>query len=95
MKTMRMWNRLLMLWRLGYRCGFIHDSAKMVCVSFRSGGVRVLLTCRHRIPQNLRFHCADYESEWTLGQNSFDFIHLRHAVGSVSNYLALFRKVLE
>lgn len=47
------------------------------------------------IPKNLRFSISDFESEWALGRDSFDLIHLRHAIGSVSSYPALFRKVFE
>lgn len=50
---------------------------------------------RHRIPKNLRFQISDFESEWALGRDSFDLIHLRHAIGSVSSYPALFRKIFE
>lgn len=50
---------------------------------------------RRRIPKNLRFQISDFESEWALGRDSFDLIHLRHAIGSISSYPALFRKAFE
>ncbi|KAI5785881.1 S-adenosyl-L-methionine-dependent methyltransferase [Geopyxis carbonaria] len=47
------------------------------------------------IPRNLRFQIADFESEWTLGKDSFDLIHLRIGIGSISSYPALFRRVFQ
>jgi len=47
-----------------------------------------------RIPRNLRFQIADFESEWTLGKASFDLIHLRIGIGSVSSWPTLFSRVL-
>lgn len=47
------------------------------------------------IPKNLRFQISDFESEWTLGKDSFDLIHLRIGAGSVSNWLSLFRRAFD
>ncbi|CCX06764.1 S-adenosyl-L-methionine-dependent methyltransferase [Pyronema domesticum] len=47
------------------------------------------------IPQNLRFQASDFESEWTLGRNSFDLIHLRVGIGSVSSWETLFSRVFQ
>ncbi|KAH0542627.1 Secondary metabolism regulator lae1, partial [Trichoglossum hirsutum] len=47
------------------------------------------------IPRNLRFQLCDYESEWTLGMDSFDLIHIRQACGSVSSWPALYRRIFE
>jgi hypothetical protein len=47
-----------------------------------------------KIPPNLVFHVPrDYESPWTLGEDSFDMIHLRMACGSVSNWPYLYQKI--
>ena len=48
-----------------------------------------------RIPRNLRFQISDFESEWTLGKDSFDLIHLRAGCGSVSSWPTLFRRAFE
>ncbi|KAF8243547.1 S-adenosyl-L-methionine-dependent methyltransferase [Wilcoxina mikolae CBS 423.85] len=47
------------------------------------------------IPRNLRFQAADFESEWTLGKSSFDLIHLRVGIGSVSSWPTLFSRVFQ
>lgn len=41
----------------------------------------------------LRFPC-DYESPWSLGERSWDIIHLQLALGSVANWSMLYHKVL-
>ncbi|KAF3162278.1 hypothetical protein TWF788_002078 [Orbilia oligospora] len=45
------------------------------------------------IPRNLQVRICDFESTWTLGQNSFDLIHMRNGVGSVSSWPNLYRNV--
>ncbi|KAI9785929.1 MAG: Secondary metabolism regulator lae1 [Geoglossum umbratile] len=47
------------------------------------------------IPRNLRFHMCDFESEWTLGKESFDLIHLRQGCGSVSSWPLLYKRIFE
>jgi trans-aconitate methyltransferase len=47
-----------------------------------------------KIPPNLRFRVPrDYESPWTLGEDSWDLIHLRMACGSVSSWPELYQKI--
>jgi hypothetical protein len=47
-----------------------------------------------RIPPNLRFRVPrDYESPWSLGEDSWDLIHLRMACGSVTSWPELYQKV--
>lgn len=47
-----------------------------------------------KIPPNLRFRIPrDYESPWTLGEDSWDLIHLRMACGSVSSWPELYQKI--
>lgn len=41
---------------------------------------------------NTRSH-VDFESPWSLGENSFDLIHMQMGLGSVSNWPLLFEKV--
>lgn len=36
---------------------------------------------------------VDYESPWSVGESSIDLIHLQMALGSVSNWLALYEKI--
>ncbi|KAF2662629.1 LaeA-like protein [Lophiostoma macrostomum CBS 122681] len=47
-----------------------------------------------KIPPNLRFRVPrDYESLWSLGEESFDLIHLRLACGSVCSWPDLYQKI--
>lgn len=47
-----------------------------------------------RIPPNLRFRVPrDYESPWSLGEDSWDLIHCRMACGSVSSWPELYQKI--
>lgn len=47
-----------------------------------------------KIPPNLRFRVPrDYESPWSLGEDSWDLIHLRMASGSVSSWPELYQKI--
>ncbi|KAF2731559.1 LaeA-like protein [Polyplosphaeria fusca] len=49
---------------------------------------------RARIPPNLRFRIPrDYESPWTLGEDSWDLIHVRMACGSVTSWPELYQKI--
>ncbi|MCJ1309622.1 hypothetical protein MMC25_003282 [Agyrium rufum] len=46
------------------------------------------------IPRNLRFRTPrDYESPWTLGEDSWDLIHLQMAAGSVSSWPEMYDRV--
>ncbi|KAF3921558.1 hypothetical protein AA313_de0203076 [Arthrobotrys entomopaga] len=47
------------------------------------------------IPTNLRIRICDFESPWTLGQGSFDLIHMRNGVGSVSDWQYMYRTVIQ
>jgi hypothetical protein len=54
----------------------------------------MLMSTTDRIPPNLRFRIPrDYESPWTLGEDSWDLIHLRMACGSVSSWPELYQKI--
>lgn len=54
----------------------------------------MLISSPDRIPPNLRFRIPrDYESPWTLGQDSWDLIHLRMACGSVSSWPELYQNI--
>ncbi|KAL4951163.1 S-adenosyl-L-methionine-dependent methyltransferase [Aspergillus filifer] len=46
------------------------------------------------VPPNLEFQVDNFEDDWTFRQNSFDLIHSRLLLASVSDYPALFRKAL-
>lgn len=47
-----------------------------------------------RIPPNLRFRVPrDFESPWSLGEDSWDLIHIRMACGSVTSWPELYQKV--
>ncbi|OTB14301.1 hypothetical protein K445DRAFT_319112 [Daldinia sp. EC12] len=43
-------------------------------------------------PPNVKFEIDDLEQEWTWAPNSFDYIHIRYMVGSVSDWPKLFRQ---
>ncbi|KAI5807694.1 S-adenosyl-L-methionine-dependent methyltransferase [Peziza echinospora] len=58
-------------------------------------GVDLSLIQPKWIPENVRFVISDFESEWALGKESFDLVHLRSAIGSVSSWKNLFRKAFE
>ncbi|MCJ1380625.1 Secondary metabolism regulator lae1 [Xylographa soralifera] len=46
------------------------------------------------IPPNLRFRVPrDYESMWSLGENSWDLIHLRMSYGGVGHWPEMYEKV--
>jgi hypothetical protein len=47
------------------------------------------------VPPNLQFEVDDFELEWTYTKESFDFIHARALYGSVADYPALYRKVMQ
>ena len=54
----------------------------------------MLISTTDRIPPNLRFRVPrDYESPWSLGEDSWDLIHLRMACGSVSSWPELYQKI--
>jgi hypothetical protein len=47
-----------------------------------------------KIPPNLRFRVPrDYEGYWSLGECSWDLIHIQMACGSVSSWSELYHKV--
>ncbi|CAF9918535.1 MAG: hypothetical protein HETSPECPRED_003784 [Heterodermia speciosa] len=47
------------------------------------------------LPRNVRFNAPrDYEGIWSLGENSWDLIHLRLGCGSVGDWPELYRNVL-
>src|SRR5436305_7176507 len=47
------------------------------------------------VPPNLKFEIDDFEGEWTFPKDSFDFIHWRLLLASVSDYPKLFRQAFE
>ena len=47
------------------------------------------------VPPNCHFFVDDMESEWIFEKNSFDFIHLRCLMGSISDWPALYRQAYE
>ncbi|RMJ13432.1 hypothetical protein CDV36_006899 [Fusarium kuroshium] len=44
------------------------------------------------IPPNLEFQIDDCTQEWTLQENSLDFVHMRFLVGSVVDWPALYKQ---
>ncbi|PUU78552.1 S-adenosyl-L-methionine-dependent methyltransferase [Tuber borchii] len=66
---------------------------RILLISSRNNYLAKLML--RRIPRNLRFQISDFESEWTLGKDSFDLIHLRAGCGSVSSWPTLFRRAFE
>jgi len=47
------------------------------------------------VPPNLKFEIDDFELEWTFQKDSFDFIHWRLLLASVSDYPKLFRQAFQ
>ena len=47
------------------------------------------------VPPNLTFEVDDFEQEWTFQKDSFDFIHWRLLLASVSDYPKLFRQAFQ
>ena len=47
------------------------------------------------VPPNLKFEIDDFEQEWTFQKDSFDFIHWRLLLASVSDYPKLFRQAFQ
>lgn len=41
------------------------------------------------VPPNVRFEIDDAESEWTYGENHFDYIHIRCLFGAISDWPTL------
>ena len=57
-----------------------------------SEGVSMLIG--NRIPPNLRFRIPrDFESPWSLGEDSWDLIHLRMGYGSISSWQEMYHNV--
>lgn len=44
------------------------------------------------VPPNCRFEVDDINKEWTFGENTFDFIHIRYMTGTVPDWPELLRK---
>jgi SAM-dependent methyltransferase len=44
------------------------------------------------VPPNCRFYIEDAEQEWSWDEGSFDFIHVRHMVGAISDWPQLYRQ---
>jgi ubiquinone/menaquinone biosynthesis C-methylase UbiE len=47
------------------------------------------------VPPNLKFEIDDFEGEWTFPNDSFDLIHWRLLLASVSDYPKLFRQAFQ
>ena len=47
------------------------------------------------VPPNVRFMIDDIESAWLYPRNSFDYIHARHTVMAIKDYMRLFRRAYE
>ncbi|KAH0612389.1 uncharacterized protein H6S33_010441 [Morchella sextelata] len=48
-----------------------------------------------RVPPNVSFQIDDAESEWTFGESSFDFVHMRHLNGSIKDWQALLNQAFK
>ena len=44
------------------------------------------------MPPNLYFELEDCTREWTLAENTFDFVHMRYLFGAIADWEALFRE---
>ncbi|MCJ1225898.1 hypothetical protein MMC12_002547 [Toensbergia leucococca] len=47
------------------------------------------------VHDNVRFEIDDVESKWTYGLNSFDYIHSRYMIGSISKWKSYIRKAFK
>lgn len=47
------------------------------------------------LPPNVRFIVDDAESPWLYPRNHFDYIHSRHTVMALKDWMKLFRRALE
>ncbi|KAJ2907253.1 S-adenosyl-L-methionine-dependent methyltransferase [Zalerion maritima] len=47
------------------------------------------------IPPNCRFEIDDINKDWTWGENTFDFIHVRMLTGSIRDWDAFYQKCLK
>lgn len=45
------------------------------------------------IPPNLKFELDDAQLEWTYGENSFDFVHIRCLMGGIIDWAKLYSEV--
>ncbi|KAF2493853.1 S-adenosyl-L-methionine-dependent methyltransferase [Lophium mytilinum] len=70
------------------------DMAEQLTLQLKVLGLDLVNIQPEKIPPNLRFRIPrDYESPWTLGQDSWDLIHLRMACGSVSSWPELYQNI--
>jgi ubiquinone/menaquinone biosynthesis C-methylase UbiE len=44
------------------------------------------------IPANVKFEIEDAAFEWTFGDSTFDFIHMRYLLGGISDWPTLFKQ---
>jgi len=44
------------------------------------------------VPENVHFEIDDIEGDWMFSENSFDYIHDRMLIGSVSDWKTMFKK---
>jgi len=44
------------------------------------------------VPDNVRFEISDIESDWMYKENSFDYIHSRYMLGSITDWQAMIRR---
>jgi Methyltransferase domain len=47
------------------------------------------------VPPNVKFMVDDVESPWLKPRNYFDYVHARHTVMAIKNWLQLMRNVME
>ena len=45
-----------------------------------------------RVPDNVHFEIDDLESKWMYKEDSFDYIHSRYMIGSVSDWRRMARR---
>lgn len=47
------------------------------------------------LPPNVRFIVDDAESPWLYPRNHFDYVHSRHTVMAIKDWVRLFRRAFE
>ena len=48
-----------------------------------------------RVPDNVRFEISDIESDWEYKENSFDYIHSKYMLGSITDWEAMIQRAYQ
>jgi len=77
------------IWAIDMADKYFHDRAEVT-------GLDLVNIQPRQIPPNLAFHIRDIESPWqSLGQDSYDLIHMRMLNGSISDWPDMYEKAFK